>query len=210
MSLNEQAPRLRPIGLRQGLLALHRDLLTIHRYARTWAGYYPSELTNLEKLVLVLEDRRFMRHAGVDLVSVAREIGRALMFRRHGGASTIDMQFVRTATGYRRRSLSRKIYEMLLALLIQYRYSKIVILRSYLNRAFFGSRLIGADRASQTMFGTSSDELSLEQASEIAAMLVYPKPLAGGDQWLAKVRRRANYGMRIYIRYKQRFDKLPR
>jgi len=155
-------------------------------------------------MVIALEDRRYFRHAGVDLASVVRELVKAISFRRHGGASTIDMQFVRTATGYKKRTFGRKAYEVLLALLIQYRYSKIVILRSYLNCAFFGSRLIGADRAARSVFGVRADDLNVEQAAFIAAMLVYPRPLAPPANWQLRVRKRADYGMAIHIAHKQR------
>lgn len=209
MALYEQKPRLGPIGLRAILMKVHGDLFQIHRYVDQWSAYYPAEFTNLEKLVLALEDRRFLDHAGLDAISALREIGRAIRFKRHGGASTIDMQFVRTATGYRERRLSRKLYEGFLAFVIQYRYSKIIILRSYLNHAFFGSHLLGAKKASYEIFDTHPDFLTVEQAAFLAAMLVYPRPLAGGSDWLAKVRRRADYGVRIYISNKKRFDKLP-
>jgi membrane peptidoglycan carboxypeptidase len=209
VALYKQQPKLGPIGIRPILLRVHADLFQIHRYADVWSAYYPDELTNLEKLVLALEDRRFMKHAGVDLISIIREISRALRFKRHGGASTIDMQIVRTATGYRTRTLGRKLYEVFLALLIQYRYSKIVILRSYLKSAFFGSHLVGAEKAAYTLFNTSSASLTIEQAAFLAAMLVYPKPLAGGETWSSKVLRRSNYGMKIYIANKKRFDQVP-
>lgn len=209
MELHKQPPKLSAITLRSILMRLHWDLFTVHDHVDQFAAYYPDALTNLEKLVLALEDRRFMHHAGFDFQSVIREVTRALMFRRHGGASTIDMQFVRTATGYRKRSLSRKIYEVMLAVIIQYRYSKITILRSYLAHAFFGSHLIGARKASLAVFGLMPDDLDLDQASWIAAMLVYPKPKSGGVEWLSKVRRRAAYGKAIYISNKEAFDKLP-
>ena len=199
-------PRLRPFGPRAALLKIHGDLFTVHSRVQPYAQYYPPELTTLERLVLALEDRRFLNHTGIDLISVVREICRAVTFRRHGGASTIDMQFVRTATGYRKPTLRRKFYEMLLAYFIQYRYSKIIILRSYLDCAFFGSHLIGARRAARAMFNVDHHELTIEQAAVLAAMLVYPRPLEGGETWLAKVRRRADYGVRIYIANKKRFD----
>ena len=210
MALSEQIPRMQRFGLRAALLRIHSDLFQVHRLVDQYSIYDPPELTNLETLVLVLEDRRFMHHAGVDGLALAREFGRAVTFREHGGASTIDMQFVRTATGYRERTLTRKLYEMLLALLIQYRYSKIVILRSYLNHAFFGSRLIGAERTAKELYGVSHHDLSLVQASTLAAALVYPRPLAPQDAWLNNVRRRSSYGMRIYLANKQRFDQLHR
>ncbi len=209
-ALSEQQPTLGRWGIRRALLALHRDLFTIHRHARSWAGAYPPELTQLELMVLALEDRRFMRHPGVDLISGLREIVRAMTLQRHGGASTIDMQFVRTATGYKEKKIFRKLYEILLSVIIQYRYSKIVILRSYLSCAFFGSRLKGADSAAQNLYGIVADELNIDQASFVAAMLVYPRPLLETPAWLAKVQRRANYGVRIYVANKERLSKLPR
>ena len=207
--LKDQEPKLKLIGIRSALIKLHKDLFTIEKFIIKYSGFYPLELTRLEKLVLVLEDRRFLDHRGVDLRSAIREIFRAVTFRRHGGASTIDMQFVRTATGYRHMSFRRKLYEILLAVIIQFRYNKIVILRSYLACAFFGSHLIGANKASHKFYGRNAGDLSIDEAALIAAMLVYPRPTSPTPQWQIKIQRRANYGKRIYISNKQRFDKLP-
>jgi membrane peptidoglycan carboxypeptidase len=128
-------------------------------------------------MILISEDRRFFRHNGIDYRSCAREVLRAIVGRRHGGASTIDMQFVRAATGYYDHSLRRKLYEMLLAFLLQYRYSKIQILRSYLNIAFFGSHIYGVARAAIVVCEKHSlYSLTSEEAALIAAMLIYPRP----------------------------------
>jgi membrane peptidoglycan carboxypeptidase len=208
-NLWELPPKLGRAGLRSVLLKVHADLFIVHRKVLPGAKYYPPELTELERMVLVLEDRRFMRHLGIDIRSILREVSRALTFRRYGGASTIDMQFIRTATGYRNKTLWRKLYEMLLALLIQFRYSKITILRSYLSCAYFGSGLIGASRASRRIFGVGDQDLNLEQAAFLAAMLVYPRPLKAVASWESKVRRRANYGVRVYVADKKSFDQLP-
>lgn len=200
--------RLARIGLRAKLLGLHRDLFLIHKKIKRWSELDSKNITNLETMVIVLEDRRFDLHYGIDVQSIVRELIRAVTFRRHGGASTIDMQFVRTATGFKAHTLRRKIYEMLLSILIQYRYKKIVILRSYLNCAFFGSGLIGINKTSFRLFNKTPDSLSLEEAAFIAAMLVYPRPLKNGERWKSNVRRRAEYGVRVYVSNKNRFDKL--
>lgn len=207
--LYKQKPKLDVFKPRQALLQLHTDLFNIHFRIDQFSAYYPSQLSNLEKLTLILEDRRFLSHHGFDVKSALREIFRAMSFQKHGGASTIDMQFVRTCTGYRERTLSRKLYEILLSILIQFRYSKIVILRSYLNCAFYGSGLNGADAASKKIFQKHKDQLSVSESSFLAAMLVYPRPLEPTPQWLSKVERRARYGERCYITNKQRFEKLP-
>lgn len=209
-SLHEQKPKLPLLRFRDALTTIHKDLFTIHTRIRPYLSYFPDQLTNLEKLVLVLEDRRFFQHQGIDLRSLLREILKAITFRRHGGASTIDMQLVRTSTGYRMHTVRRKLYEMFLAWLIQFRYSKVVILRSYLACAFFGSRLRGSDAAAHKLFAKSAADLSIEEAAVIAAMLVYPKPLVPTDQWKSRLDRRAQYGKRVYIARKESFNQLPR
>lgn len=207
--LYEQQPKLRTFRPREMLTKIHLDLFKVHSNIDASLAYYPPALTNLEKLTLVLEDRRFPFHHGFDVKSTFREFFRAITFRSHGGASTIDMQFIRTSTGYRERKFGRKLYEMLLAVLIQFRYSKITILRSYLNCAYFGSHLKGANAAARKVFGKTADDLSVEEAAFIAAMLVCPRSLHPTAEWELRIRRRADYGKRIYISNKERFDQLP-
>lgn len=195
---------------RRMLVRIHKDLFKIE--ARMSYEYgTPEPLSPFEIMVLILEDRRFFQHHGIDLISCLRETKRALLFQRHGGASTIDMQFVRTATGYRQRTLRRKLYEMFLAWLIQYRYNKFEILRSYLKCAFFGSHLYGFEAAIQRIYDKNDgDKLDLDESAQLAAMLVYPRPLSPNPEWERKLSRRANHAKWLYPRLKQRFRKLPR
>lgn len=193
---------------RRFLVRIHRDLFKIDRYIDQWA-LYSGALTTFEKMVLVSEDRRFFRHNGIDYISVTREVLKAITFRQHGGASTIDMQFVRTATGYYERTLRRKVYEMLLAALIQFRLSKIEILRSYLNHAYFGSRLYGAEKASRELFDRSLSNITPVEAAMLASMLVYPCPRDRNQNWLTKVQRRSKFIQAILPRFEKSFEKLP-
>ena len=196
-----------PLTPRSVLERLHRDLFTIDRCVRSDISDAP--LSVVEQMVLVLEDRRFFHHRGVDLRSCVREVVRTLLLRSHGGASTIDMQFVRTATGYRDRTIKRKLYEMLLSILVQFRYSKLEIFRSYLSCAFFGSHLIGIEAAAREIFQKAPESLNVDEAAYIASLLVYPRPLRSTSQWTLKVDRRANYGKRLFPRLKKAFEKLP-
>jgi monofunctional glycosyltransferase len=162
---------------RRVLLRIHKDLFRIEN---SYAGSIDlqSKLSLVEIIILVSEDRRFFRHNGVDYKACARELFKAATARRFSGGSTIDMQFVRTATGYYDRNIRRKTYEMLLAWLIQHRFSKIEIFRRYLSIAFFGSHLYGIESASDIMFSKPSTKLSEQESAKIAAMLIYPRPLA--------------------------------
>ena len=141
-------------------------------------------------MVLVLEDRRFFEHGVVDFKALLRVSYKIVFCQVLEGASTIDMQLVRTATGYRDRTLTRKLYEMLLATLIQFRYSKVTILRSYLDIAYFGWRLRGAESAAWTVYGTGTVSLDLDQAAFVASMLVYPLPKEPSFEWVRKTLRR--------------------
>ena len=197
----------RVLTLRRGLLAVHSDLFRLKMYRLI--ENRPRQLSDFEVLVLILEDRRFFGHRGIDWRSVARDLIRALTFRKHGGSSTVDMQFVRTVTGYHDRTMGRKLYEMLLAWVMQFHFTKFEILRSYLDCAFFGSRMKGCHRAAKRAFGKTVSDLSFDEAAQLAAMLVYPRPLVPTANWDRNVRRRADYAKRLYTTMKYRFQKLP-
>lgn len=189
------------------LFGVHKDLEKIVLPFEDWSH---DDLSDLEVLIVLLEDRRFFEHRGIDIRSVAREVLKMITFRRHGGASTIDMQFVRTQTGYKELTLRRKMYEMTLAYLLQFRMNKLGILRRYLQLAYMGHGLRGIDEAAQEVFGKAVWELDRTESAFIAAMLVYPKPSRESPNWRTKVERRAGYGLRLFSRhgsrYKQRFE----
>lgn len=195
-------------SLRRFLVRMHSDLFRISDFVSRWEDHQP--LSTFEKVVLTLEDKRFFRHSGFDITATLREAFKKITLRKHGGASTIDMQFVRTVTGYRQRTFSRKIYEMLLAFFIQFRYSKITILRSYLDCAYFGTGITGARQGSQESFDKEIEELDDQEASELAAMLVYPRPRKPSLSWYQKVAKRGNYGLMRMRALEEEFDKLPR
>jgi hypothetical protein len=183
---------------------IRSDLSRIDENVRPLPNSRVAGLTAVELMTIALEDRRFFCHPGVDALSIVREAIKIVGRRKHGGASTIDMQFVRTVTGFRALTVKRKVYEAFLALLIQFRHKKIEILRSYLACAYFGSGLIGADAAAQKLFRKNADQLGIEEASRIGAMLAYPRPLNGLPGWEQRARRRAAYAVRIFGRRRQR------
>lgn len=168
------------------------------------------QLSNIDRMIVVLEDKRYLRHRGVDWRSVLRITLQELLRRRRGGASTIEMQLIRTILDNRQRTISRKINEFILAWLLNFRLDKLSILVSYENQAFFGSHLEGVEAASRVMFGKRAESLDLGEAAIIAAMLVYPRPNMETDEWRRRVARRARYGLSIYRRLEERGDKITK
>lgn len=203
-----EPPKARLKSLKSFLRQVHIDLFKVDRYATVYV--YPLTLSKLEEMVLILEDRRFFIHNGVDYRASMRELLKAVSFRKHGGASTIDMQLVRTVTGYKKKEISRKLYEMLLARVLQFRYSKIQILRAYMNCAFFGSHLIGARAACQKIYDKRPEDLDLQEASVIASLLVYPRPQIPTEAWRRKIERRAKYAVDVYPRFEEKLQKFNR
>ena len=158
-----------------------------------------KSLIPLEKLVLVLEDRRFYYHPGFDLFSIFRATLRRVQKRRiTGGASTIEQQFVRTITNRREYKIARKIREIFLAILISAKYEKNLILRIYLRVAYTGKKLSGVHQASELFYNKKIQELNFTQASHIAALLKYPAPSTLSTTWQKKVTRRGNYAKYIF------------
>lgn len=124
--------------------------------------------------------------------------------KNHGGASTIDMQMVRTITGYKEITFRRKLYEMTLALLINFRFSKEEIMKCYMDHAFFGSHLIGVNRASYAEYGVGVYLLDDWQKARLAAMLLKPRPKSPTDDWYSSVESRATYAQLMRGRVKKR------
>ena len=124
---------------------------------------------------LVVEDKRFYSHHGIDPV---RAVGAAWVNLRAGhvveGFSTITMQLARNLfpdrLDARDRGLTRKLREMKIARAIESKYSKNRILELYLNQISFGSGAFGVEAASQRYFGKSVRELTIAEGATLAAL----------------------------------------
>ncbi|MGI6150153.1 MAG: transglycosylase domain-containing protein, partial [Limnochordia bacterium] len=126
---------------------------------------------HLKQAVVAVEDARFYRHRGVDLVGVLRAFWANLRSgERSQGASTITMQLARNIFLYPDKTWSRKIQEAALALALESRYSKDEILEMYLNQIYFGEGAYGVAAASQIYFNKPVSELDLAESALIAGL----------------------------------------
>lgn len=158
-------------------------------------------LLPLAYYVLLLEDRRFYHHPGFDVLSIGRALLKNLRGMRGGGASTIEQQLVRTITNRRERTITRKLREIMLAAIITQRFSKDAILDAYLQYAYFGTGLIGCERAALRLFHCSPHLLQGFQAAFLAGLLLYPAPRMTSLKWLHKASRRALYALRLEAKF---------
>jgi penicillin-binding protein 1A len=94
----------------------------------------------MQDAVLAIEDARFYQHSGVDYIGVIRAGLAQFGSLGSQGASTITMQVARNFYLSTEKSLTRKLYEILLALKIERQLSKDQILELYMNQIYLGQR----------------------------------------------------------------------
>lgn len=194
MNANIHIPKFNQSRVRNLLKSIHNDLFKIDDHII----FTESDLNLVEHYVIILEDRRFFCHCGFDIKSFIRELIKLITtLRFKGGASTIDMQFVRTVTGYRARTLQRKVYEICLAFIINNRYSKRVILHSYMHYAYLGTGLTGIEKAAMKTFNKDISSLTEFESAMVASMLLTPQPLFQTARWYVRTKRRATYAMSV-------------
>ena len=156
-------------------IVLSADGEELTRYARN-----DREWVELEDIappvvaaLLATEDRRFYEHPGVDLRRLVGAVVRTLGGDPQGG-STITQQLARNLFPDRigsRRSLTRKIKELLTALKIESVYTKDEILEIYLNTVPFLYNAYGIERAGRTYFRRRAANLTVLQAATLVGML---------------------------------------
>ncbi len=129
--------------------------------------------------VLAAEDHRFFQHWGIDPQGILRALITNL---RHGairqGGSTITQQLAKNYFLTPDRSLVRKLREALLAIVMEFKYSKHEILEIYLNEIYLGQKgsvaVNGIGEAAYFYFGKPVQELSLSEAATIAGLIKAP------------------------------------
>ena len=132
---------------------------------------------HMQNAIIASEDRRFYKHWGLSMRSVARAIlinTLAMSYRQ--GFSTLTQQLARNlykSIGFE-DSIFRKIKEVITAVQIERTYTKDEILEMYLNTIHFGHGTYGVEAASKRFFGHSSTELSVDQSALLVGLLPSP------------------------------------
>lgn len=133
----------------------------------------------VRKAFLAAEDSRFYQHHGLDFRGIFRAFYTNL--RKKGvyqGGSTITQQLAKNYFLTPEKTLSRKLKEMILAVVMEIKYGKDEILEIYLNEIYFGQKgsvaINGLGEASYFYFGKPVKELSLEEGAALAGLIRAP------------------------------------
>jgi len=132
----------------------------------------------LIKLVILIEDKRFLRHKGIDWIALVRALLRNLrVFKVKQGASTISQQLFDVLFLKNLNSLSRikrKLLKFVGAFFLERRFDKEGILKRYLSSVYFGKSYFGIKEAAQGYFSCSPDNLELPQSFFLAERIATP------------------------------------
>lgn len=133
----------------------------------------------LQDAFIASEDSRFWDHWGIDPYGIGRALIVGIMKRKIlQGASTITQQLVRELFLSKRKSVGRKVKEILLAIKIERKLTKPRILELYLNTIYLGHGAYGVQAASRKYFGKDVWDLTLPEAAMIAALPPAPNEIS--------------------------------
>ncbi len=133
----------------------------------------------LAKAVIATEDRRFYSHWGIDPIGLVRASFRnASAGTVVEGGSTITQQLAKNLFLSPKRTMLRKLEEVVYAIWLEQRFSKDEILELYLNRVYFGGGTYGIEAAARHYFGRSARSVTLPQAALLAGLLKAPSKYA--------------------------------
>jgi len=128
----------------------------------------------MPEAVIAAEDIRFRSHDGFDLVAIQEALADAGSDERLRGGSTITQQLAKNLFLDGRRTLQRKLRELLFAMSLEERMTKDAILTLYLNVVEFGPGIWGIKDASDAWFLKSPAQLTAREAAFLASILPAP------------------------------------
>ncbi|MGB1263301.1 MAG: penicillin-binding protein 1B [Cognaticolwellia sp.] len=163
-----------------------------------------------EKLLdtlLLVEDRNFYFHHGVSPLGILRALYQNLRAGRTvQGGSTLTQQLVKNMFLTRDKTLWRKANEAIMALILEYRYSKDQLLEAYINEVYLGQHyangIYGFGLAAEFYFGKSVQSLNLEQMAMLIGQVKGPSYY---DPWRFPERTIKRRDLVLRLMYQQEF-----
>ncbi len=157
------------------------EIGTFHptRY-QDWVPVRYEEIpTLLRETLVMVEDRRFYDHFGLDPIGILRALVENIQQGRIvQGGSTLTQQLVKNRFLGNQQTLWRKAREAVYALVTEWHYDKETILQAYVNEVYVGqlgrASIHGFGKASQYFFGTTVEELTPNQMAMIVGLIKGP------------------------------------
>jgi len=142
-------------------------------------GDAPAHLLNA---IIAIEDNDFLNHGGISVTGMLRAAYRNI--RHHGvseGGSTLTQQLIKNYFLTSERTFKRKITEILMAILLESRFTKDDILETYINEVYLGQagpfEIHGMGSAAQYYFKKPVTDLELPECAMLAGLIQSPNRL---------------------------------
>lgn len=153
----------------------------INTYGSVYGRYlkYDEVPKDLIDAILATEDRNFFYHLGFDPIGLTRAMlanisaGKVVQ-----GGSTLTQQIAKNLFLSSERTYSRKFKELLMAMKLEYFFSKEELLEIYINRVYLGAGTFGVDAASQRYFAKSATKMNLAESAILTGLLKAPSRFA--------------------------------
>lgn len=121
--------------------------------------------------IILVEDKNFYQHHGFQFKRMIKALWNNLQAKTlKEGASSITQQLAKNLYLTNEKTWTRKIKEAFYTIRLEMFYTKEEILRSYLHTIYFGHGAYGIHEASQFFFNKKPADLSLSEATTLAAI----------------------------------------
>lgn len=127
----------------------------------------------ISECFISIEDKRFLKHSGVDWFSLFRAIINNITGKSRQGASTIPMQLARMQNPGP-RTYWRKACEILTALLLVRKYGHNAVMRQYLRLVPQGNQIHGVAYSARRYFRKPLKDLGWAEAALLASLSKAP------------------------------------
>ncbi|MGC1242223.1 MAG: transglycosylase domain-containing protein [Chryseosolibacter sp.] len=195
------------------------------RYNNRSQIHYHQLSPHLVNTLLLSEDHRFYRHAGMDFWAYPRVLWGIITFSSQGGGSTITQQLAKNlytlnpeldgplaALGAGPRRIIQKTKEWIISIQLEKNFTKEEIITMYLNTSYFGSNAYGIKVAAETYFNKPPAKLNIHESAMLVGLLQNPalySPYYRPDNALRK-RNQVLYKLykHAYIKEREAYDSL--
>jgi penicillin-binding protein 1C len=142
----------------------------------------PIKLSDLPPHVvnatIAVEDFEFYKHHGYSLRGIIRSFVDNQQHKRLSGGSTITQQLIKNTLLTSEKTYTRKLKEVVLAMLVEKQFNKDEILEMYINEVAYGGTAYGIQEAAQIYFDKDAKDLSVAEAALLAGLPKSPTSLS--------------------------------
>jgi len=163
--------------------------------------------TLLLDTLLLIEDREFYHHQGISPLGILRALyNNIIAGRTVQGGSTLTQQLVKNMFLTQERTLTRKVKEAIMAIIIEVRYSKDQLLEAYINEVYLGQHyangIYGFGLAAKFYFGQTLEELN---SAQIALLVAQVKGPSYYDPWRNPARAKERRDLVLRLMFEENF-----